>query len=660
MTPMRWIAVALTIAIVLTIALTIAITGPPIVITGPPPLPEPESVPPAGACVDWRWIGIKTDPAAPCPDPADNGLPGWTGLPLFDDDLQYDPVPALRNFCLYEKAEGEVVDDDLTALKNLRLEKFEQLERDCLVVVPAAGAPAAGAEEQATAAEQNRVETLRDVFLANAGVVSTPAATQPAAAQPAVQLALLDTSPTSPPSPDATITGTPQNHPPSAKGSRHGYTLANLAADMLCGGGVTPRCVAQITSRLALPVKKFDARQWQAGDRAENAESGYVGTLGDLAMAIRDELTAWEEIGSSAGPRRRLVLNLALGWDPALFGARQDTYPAVQAVYLALQKAACQDVLVVAAAGNLLGGPKETGPLLPAGWETEQAPPCAGDRPLLYAAGGVRADGRPLANARPGGMPRLVAFGDHAVSWNSQHGATATLTGSSVATLITAATAAAVWNDHPHLSPHDVMKHLYNKGVSDVSPAPEADFFLPQAGQPPVRRRVMLCKALGTCPSTLPAPPQLPSPTMIRSSKLPSFRASTPTSKKIVRPFSTYPGIMARPWLGPQPESDPCPPCYEDPANQGFAGTTTSSTLVLKLDPQFDASLLADAIVVVKDTTGNVTVYDLSKVSWTAYSGWIEITGVKVNAGDYVTLEFTLLNSSGKPERSALSALLVQ
>ncbi len=637
MTLTRWIAVVVLLAVV--IALAIVVFRPP----GPVPSP----VAPAGACADWRWIGIKNS-SDPCPDPQTNGLPSWTGGALFSQG--HPELPELAGFCSYQRNEaGPMIAGELDALEDLRSRAFAQLERDCLVVVPAADV------------ERDRTLRLRDHFLNKVGAVPVPPN-----ARPTVRLALLDTSPTSPTSPKATITGAPQDHPPAADGSRHGYTLANLAAEMLCAGGASSGCAVQITSRLALPVKRFNASQWQPGDRAAKGEGGYVGSLGDLAVAIRDELEEWDPgLGID-----HLVMNLALGWDPAHFGGRKnqvkDMYPAVQAVYWALQKAACQDVLVVAAAGNLLGGQRESGPLLPAGWETRE-PRCAGSagnyRPLLYAAGGVRSDDRPLANARPGGMPRLVAFGDHAVSWSSQGQATATLTGSSVATIVTAATAAAVWDAQRRLVPpavlehHQVMDELYRTGTVYPGSPPRADFYLRPATPKtttlaPERKRVMLCAALGVAcpkPASTPFLSQFVQP-------IKKFKGPFPTTTQ--RPFKTHPGLMARPWLGPQPESDPCPPCYEDPANQSGSASIPSTSgpdrIRLRISPQFDAASLTDATLVIGGTS-----YKLTGVTWPAGGGWIEITGLSVNQRDDVTLEFTVIDKQGKLRRSAMSALLV-
>ena len=76
-----------------------------------------------------------------------------------------------------------------------------------------------------------------------------------------------------------------------------------------------------------------------------------MGTLGDLAQAVRREVVAW----SPSAATHRLVLNLSLGWSPARFGGsgtEANFSPPVLAVYRALQDASCRQVLTVAAAGK--------------------------------------------------------------------------------------------------------------------------------------------------------------------------------------------------------------------------------------------------------------------------------------------------------------------
>ena len=106
-----------------------------------------------------------------------------------------------------------------------------------------------------------------------------------------------------------------------------------------------------------------------------------------------------------------LVLNMSVGMDKLLAGQVDNPAmmePGIEALYRALQFARCHGVLSVAAAGNL-----SVGPVLPAYWESHEAPSAwecyslfginnanlPDGAPLLVAMGGIQSDGSPLANA---------------------------------------------------------------------------------------------------------------------------------------------------------------------------------------------------------------------------------------------------------------------
>jgi hypothetical protein len=355
------------------------------------------------------------------------------------------------------------------------------------------------------------------------------------------------------------------------------------------------------------------------------------------------------------------VLNLSFAWDSRFGGLEPEVSQmplAVRAVYRALQESSCLGVLVVAAAGNRGGGPEpETGPLLPAAWEQRPAPSPAecrrlfggsrgggelsggelsGDRrdayrPLLYAAGGVRSDGSRLFNARPGSLPRLAAFADHAVVESSQPDRpTATVTGTSVSALVVSSAAAAVWYYRPELRSDEVMDTLYQAG-EDLGAAPQ--FCLggtPARPCPAARwsaRRVSLCQAAaaacrdggGACPPSaeMPSCPR----SEIASSDLAAvdLEAFDRTALKLDlatldrhrgpvaecggetvwfrrgrRPKNPCPhhqffGPVVDAWTEPQPESNPCPNCIIQYSSPGilrievsrFKATLRDATLKL-------------------------------------------------------------------------------
>jgi hypothetical protein len=497
---------------------------------------------PSKACADWRWIGIKNKPETPCPS-----VPGWTVSPLFtaEDPKQtykykYDStrvpeevretIPELQRFCVYEiknrnKKLGEL---PFPPAVSAELVRFDQ---DCAGISPSGGKDLSA----------EIWEPLAKHFLSQAGRLGTPPTLDE---QSRVRLAFLDTQPTG--------KGVP-NRPGN---SLHGYTLAHIARHLVCTPESDDRCAAEITTRLALPIIKFHSKD-RVQSKIDTERGGFFGLQGDLAEAIEQEVNGWQ----SEDPERHLVLNLSLAWDGALFGGLDEKQitemrAGAQAVYQALRYASGYGALVLSAAGNQKNKPcLNSGPLLPAAWEKghpdEEACNERREAPLLYAVGGVQSNGRPLENARHGGMPRRAAYGENAVvaSWNPQE-PTGIFTGSSVATAVVSSIAAVVWDLFPTLDAHEVMSILDRSGDALDFPA---DFWF-GASAPPQVHRLSLCAALRTaCEATgsLRCPLQYPCP------------SGTPYQLALASPPATTAstGGSCQPWLLPQPEDDPCPTC---------------------------------------------------------------------------------------------------
>ncbi|HVG08855.1 MAG TPA: S8/S53 family peptidase [Thermoanaerobaculia bacterium] len=538
------------------------------------------------ACASWRWIGISR-PGAQCPD-----VPGWTVRPLFPqlapvegeqkcpgykppvddkDTTTFSPssrrapvqpelecpdywppladvpkpevIRELNRFCVYEIAGGKkgLKEIPSPATASPELVRFD---RDCAALSPS---------ERYLEAKSWKTDPDPEKLLAYAGKPSTPL--QLVHDERSVRLAFLDTQPTS------------EDVPLKQGRSPHGFTLAQIAQELVCSPEPNEqepykRCAAQITTRLALPILEFNAEHPK--DNVTDLErGGFFGMQSDLAVAIRQEVDSWLAQRTEKS-QKHLVLNLSLAWDGRLFGGLNgeqtaDMKAGTQAVYRALQYAAGFDVLVLAAAGNQKLEPcVNYGPLLPAAWE-ETAPRenCCGEpdkkpAPLLYAVGGVQEDGSPLDNARPGGMPRRVAYGK-----------TEVFEGSSVATAIVSSIAAVLWDANPDLKSWQVMDRLDKAGETllvsaDVAGAElprQADFwFIPSTpdpdrsagrspfGAPPVRR-LSLCSVLH-----LPCSPEaFPVPLAGDRRKVDIPKLSTKGS--------------CQPWLLPQPDILPCPAC---------------------------------------------------------------------------------------------------
>jgi hypothetical protein len=519
-----------------------------------PPRPPHPHLETAKACADWRWIGISR-PGVSCPD-----IPGWTVQPLFGkvspalqkaEDIcaakgsergdlrtakESEKVPGpeviqeLSRFCVYEAAHQGLAQPKSPPARSAELVRLDQ---DCADL--ASPVPRDPGVESAASSSYD--------FLREAGLPAEPLTI----ANPyGVRLAFLDTQPTS------------GSLPEWQGNSPHGYALAYIGKNLVCEG---ESCAARITTRLALPILEFNAKSPRRNRRDEHM-GGYLGMQSDLAEAIKTEVDAWRSERRRGGSERHLVLNLSLAWDGELFGGLDEEQIAemqagTQAIYRALQYAAGFDALVLAAAGNAKAEPcANFGPLLPGAWEagSVREESCR-EQPLLYAVGGLGASGFPLANARPGGMPRRAAYAENAVvPCPLASGYTTALTGSSVATAVASSIAADVWASFPELSASDVMNILDESGYELSIPA---DFwFGASASSASVRPKVhklSLCAALALACArarSTSCPVQLPCDRPWRtSSALPGHSGPSPKRES------------CQPWLSPQPESPPCPTC---------------------------------------------------------------------------------------------------
>lgn len=581
------------------VALGIAVAG-----QAPASVSAETALDPAQGAVLWRWIGVLDDGATACPPPPGELGPGWRGGPLFPE-AELAQCPELGRFCVweYDGGAGPVSPTDALCLDEIdgryelgkeqrnvmlcRLPAVADAEPDAMVLAPAGGALHAKLWPE-----------LEKRFWEQAGRTALPA--HPGTA-PEVWLTLLDTSPQTP-------------HPTLADSSPHGESLAHFARSLVCDPGSGTGCVADVRTRLALAYKSFDRDDPNASVR-DPVQGGFFGLLSELAETVVTELVDWRNTGAD-----RLVLNLSVAWDRLYGGATpvETMPPAVLAVYRALECAACLDVVTVAAAGNLAdlhAGNDFRAPMLPAAWTkraTAPAPGCDRPRPLLYAAGGFDARRRPLANALEDGIPELVAYGDHAAIGTGLTRPTATLTGSSTATLVVSATAAAVAYYAPASPVADVMATVYAAGEPISGPA---DFCTVSAGGAdpqtcPSSRYVSLCESvhlaytgsslLAPCaprPSRRPdlsglSPVPAGAPTLdvgvacrscwqdprpcwtLCGADLPLF--SLASSGFDFCPRRRLHALARKPGAHPQPQSNLCPDCiYDDPsAKTGGAGAT--------------------------------------------------------------------------------------
>lgn len=588
-------------------------------LTTSPPLDANE------AATAWRWVGVKADRDARCPIP--NGG-NWKTAHLFGgdrDDVQAIPR-GLQSYCLYTGPTLELgVNDTPSELAAL-------LRGGELVALHVDRAVLALSATPADLFEQELGPVFAKWSLHHAGKIKEMPAHDNEWAP--TRVALLDTSPTR--SPDQ-VPG-----PTEVQGnSTHGYSLANLARELVCDR--EGRCVADISTRLALPL-----RYNRKGELiVDEVDGGHFGTLSWLAQAIRSEVEAW-----GGGQGNSLVLNLSLGWLPTYGGddSRAEEWPVdVAAVHSAIADARCRGALILAAAGNTSGGPSDNvGPLLPAAWEMISAPDHKGCRrltgqrapfskskfrPLVYAVGGVDGQGEDLAIARPRGRPRVVAHGDH-VTTRSANGTFPTQTGTSVSTVVASAAAAVAWSYRPDADADRIMGALY-KGGDPIGV--QADFCLAGAPCPKKSRRARVCTALlaackfggGACPAG-PLPrcrrwkkhsPRVP-PAIFEvltsaatgvdggvyvhpaqsdpACGARSLYNDVPAMAADPCPSEQYYGAVAQPWTHSQPGHDPCPNCV----------VMMSNGAVLLSNPTGFGSYSSTALTVWR--SGGVQTYNLS------------------------------------------------
>jgi len=432
-----------------------------------------------------------------------------------------EALKELQRFCVYK------TEDDgkprRPPFESAAAAGLKRLDRDCAVI--------------STSAPDPQLTRMSEHLLSQAGMPATPMAIS---RQRGVRLAFLDTHPNGDGVPEKMAT------------SLHGYTLAHIARHLVCSGVNLESCAAQITTRLALPIRKFDRTSRSLTD-IDTGRGGGIGTQGDLATAIFDEVNAWQaaRVAPGGNAPEHLVLNLSVGWDPVLsdgLGKKQleDLRAGAQAVYSALRYASTLDVLVLAASGNrTLCAWCAKGPLLPAAWEDD---PAGATAPVVYGVGGVRSNGKKLRNARRRSMPQRTAYGENAVvtTFDQDH-TTWLYTGSSVATAVASSIAAVVWDTDPRLSRAQVMDTLYDSG----QPMRFRAKFWFGGGSAPASHRVSLCSAVKLACSGSPSCPV--------TGECPSWNRKNPV-------FPTWGpqwwvAGACHPWVMPQPPDPPCPPC---------------------------------------------------------------------------------------------------
>ncbi|MCB9717453.1 MAG: S8/S53 family peptidase [Myxococcales bacterium] len=378
--------------------------------------------------------------------------------------------------------------------------------------------------------------------------------------------------------------------------------------------------------------------------RAFPPSLGDRGTVWSLNLAVLQAVERWRDLGTDAP----LVLNMSVGWEwgpddtehlwssrsHLLEGREGDANPALtpaeEALFLTLSWASCQGVLTIAASGNTRGGAcAEVGPLAPAAWEmlpTTSFGECSAlldpselgaedafhPSRLVYAAGGVGSDGKPIVNARPLSEPKRVLYASMVSVPMGDGEYSIPLTGTSVASASLSGIAAQYWALHPEDSAAEVVDAITSAcspvdggcAASDSVPLIRADTVLGQLYTTPSTTLVAPADAQ-LSPIEPPPPPSVTPLALLPPSPIVSYgdRACTTHS------FSGAPTAFEDPWpeLSPQPDSPICPTCSLS-ASTGTGG----ARLELEVDPEYRPRI-PDAVAVLELHlgSGKVTRVDL-------------------------------------------------
>ena len=249
--------------------------------------------------------------------------------------------------------------------------------------------------------------------------------------------------------------------------SGHGFAMSRVIGHLSCVGGAdAPDCAKFVRPYVALPLIYKDGG-WQTGP-----DGGYLGYFHDLFDAFEAALADRPDDG-------HLIINLSLGWDPT---TTDPNGPEVRHMQTLLERAYCDGVLVIAAAGN--GPATAPGAVYPAALEsTTKLPdedwckrlgianpklPASAARsygPLIHAVGSVDLYDERLPTMRPWAHPRIATYGMAVTVPGPKAGEFfPPRSGTSVSTAEASALAADVWRIKPELDAAQVMTALYEGG----------------------------------------------------------------------------------------------------------------------------------------------------------------------------------------------------
>lgn len=606
-------------------------TDNPVVV--PDPMPEPPADPRIDGCDDSMLVALvqggdcwaNQDPRV---------LNGWDIYPLFLgpeseqtqlDQEMFGSLPAdMQWFCVYEQ-----IDPSAPPPSNL------DAHPDCGAV-----AALVDADEVTT----NLFDPIQSTF---ATEIETEAAV-PGASEP-TWVAVVDTATDSPVGPGFD----------PVDQAFHGCTVGAIVQQVACGDAPAdhPACGAQVGSYLALD--RIPATAAGGTPPRDPVNGGFFGSQQNLAKRIWHAVRDHDLSGTDAN----LVINLSVGWEGIYnqpLGSPSGTvHNSVTAVRKAIELAACEGALVIAAAGNQGGGPSQTsGPMYPAAWADQEIPAScpttvgtASYAPIVHAIAAVDNQDRPVIRSRVGGQPRLVAPGFHAMADTPRFAPScginglpvSSMTGSSISTAVASGTAAAVWRIHPDLAAADVMQLLYDSSVF-LDPDPSGSAVVADFGPTGASvGRISACRAMelacdvamasgptpAGCPTSCAPRPAYdevdlswgydPNVGQNRFDAAPLSLLVAPDCGSGVCPHEAFDNGFAAPWaVEPQPGTDPCAECW-------IVKLAVGGELYMAINPEFSATLYDGKIVFVDENMVKTHTVDLAAA--------ISSTGAKLGDG---------------------------
>jgi hypothetical protein len=222
---------------------------------------------------------------------------------------------------------------------------------------------------------------------------------------------------------------------------------------------------------------------------------------------------------------------------------------------------------------------------------------------LVYAVGGVQAEGTSLVNSRPKAEPRRVAYGDHALLGSDM----CPYTGSSVASVVAASAVVAAWWAEPAGFSAEVLRRVEASGDSMLSAPSKFRLaeFPPKPPAPPVRM-LSVASAFRGRPS-IHRGAEIADLTALQANGMSCSGVASLNLSSDPHPLTQYSTSLSPDRVKPSPQVVPCPPCTEltrddtrlaasgDASADNSSSLDTGSRLLIRIHPEWSAGSLEEA-----------------------------------------------------------------